>query len=225
MRSIKLKGVLCLEDPEWEGKDDEVTVEGMFEFLRTLARDVDYAHRNVSTESELQYYVKRWTQKRFSDCPVLYLGFHGTSGQIWVHDCKNKNETKKGIPWEDIINLLKGTSLENRWIHFGSCSTVNVHGKTVASLLEGTGLLGLSGYRSDVRWLHSYLVEVAFFRELLDTNVKANRLKARLRALKTCPWNARGWKPKEKADVQSLKALKKLVDACSFTVRLNPEYV
>mgnify|MGYP001822190491 FL=1 len=155
------KGVFCLEG-NWE--KDLKSRTSMGPVLELLEKSgypsVPYIYRDVGTLTEFDYYIGRWTLKKYDRYPILYLGFHGTPGALRVGYGK-----EKGITLAELQDLLEG-KCSRRIIHFGSCGTLNIHGTRIRNFLKRTGALAVFGYRSEVDWMISAAFEIILFYEL-----------------------------------------------------------
>ncbi len=93
----KSKGIFCLEGDWWGNLTRSSTVKPVLKLLSQAADEpVPYIHRDVGTLSELEHYLRRWSQKSFASYSILYLAFHGTEGAIWVGD-RRRNEAKASL--------------------------------------------------------------------------------------------------------------------------------
>ena len=155
MPSTRGKGVFCLEgdwDPDLRR---HATVGPVLELLdRSGSPGVRYIRRDVGTPAELEYYLRKWRQRRYAAYPILYLGFHGAPGVLKVGDQRSGPVT---LGW--LEERLAG-ACRNRVIHFGSCGTLDTHGNRLRSFLKRTGALAVCGYREDVDWMLSAAFEL-----------------------------------------------------------------
>lgn len=108
---------------------------------------------------ELKYYLKHWTRRGNSNYPILYLAFHGEQGAIYLQS------TGKAVHLDTIAEMLEG-KCNRRLIHFGSCSTVGIHGNSLNQFLRATNALAVSGYTTDVGFMESAALEMLYFSEL-----------------------------------------------------------
>ena len=161
------KGIFCLEG-DWWGVKDRTSIEPTLRLLETAdPLKVPYFHHDVGTIEEFRFYLRKWTGRQFDDYPILYLAFHGEPGGIAVGEGRNKT-----VKLDYLAELLEG-ACRGRVIHFGSCSTLDVHGHELNSFLRRTGACAVFGFRTDLDWLPSaafdllvlgYLQEVSFTR-------------------------------------------------------------
>jgi hypothetical protein len=161
MSTSAAKGVFCLEG-NWEGDLKSRTSMGpVLELLEKSGYpSVPYIYRDVGTLTEFDYYIGRWTLKKYDRYPILYLGFHGTPGALRVGYGKDR-----GITLAELQERLEG-KCRKRIIHFGSCGTLNIHGARIRNFIKRTGALAVFGYRSEVDWMISAAFEIILFYEL-----------------------------------------------------------
>lgn len=151
-------GVFCLEGEWWGNYKKPTTVEPGLQLLKVAGEPpVNYIHRNVATVTELEFYVRQWILKKHDDYPILYLAFHGSSGFICVGD-QRRSESKVGL--DQLEELIDGAGA-GRLIYFGSCSTLDFHGNLLNGFIKRTGLEGVVGYKTDVYWMDSMLVDLS----------------------------------------------------------------
>ena len=153
MSSRSHNGIFCLEG-DW---DDDLriptTMQPVFDLLaKSQNPPVPSIRRNVSTEDGLRYYLRKWIQRKYRDFPLLYLGFHGEPGGIYISG-------RQAITLDWLEDCLHG-NCHRRVIHFGSCSTMMEHGRRLNRFLSRTGALAVCGYRTDVDWMLTAAFEV-----------------------------------------------------------------
>ncbi|HLT35387.1 MAG TPA: hypothetical protein VK034_03855 [Enhygromyxa sp.] len=66
---------------------------------------------------------------------------------------------------DQLAELLNG-KCKGKIIHFGSCSTLDKHGRTLNAFLRRTGALALLGYRGTTDWLDSAAFEILLLGEI-----------------------------------------------------------
>ena len=143
------KGVFCLEGP-WCGVKDKTTVEPVLRLLETLSGyNASYRHYDVATREEFYFYLRKWRGTSFNNFPILYLGFHGSKGEIFVGEGRGAS-----VSLEDVAECLDG-GCKGRVVHLGSCGTVGAHGAKLNRFLSRTGALAICGYTREVDWLEA----------------------------------------------------------------------
>jgi len=152
------KGIFCIEGL-WD-QDLRVgsTVQPVLELLH-LHENVQYIHREYATREEFEFYVKKWTQKRYKAYPILYLTSHGQEGGIEL-----------GGEFYSIDKLaeLLVSKCSNRVIMFSSCTTLKIPKNKLIHLLKQTEALLVCGYRVDVDWMRSLALELLLFSRMQD---------------------------------------------------------
>jgi hypothetical protein len=161
----RAKGIYCLEIGEWYGSlKDKNSVEPVLQLLHDSPDRVPYIHRDVATEEELQYYLRKWVQSRHVAYPILYLAFHGSPGCI--HVAKANGRTKE-IPTDALFAQLAG-KCHKRVIHFGACKVLDIHGHTVRKYLNQSGAVAISGYASNIDWVLSTIFDLYYLAALQE---------------------------------------------------------
>ncbi|MCB1232149.1 MAG: hypothetical protein KDN19_17920 [Verrucomicrobiae bacterium] len=155
MSRASTKGIFCLEG-DWD-RDLRTTIT-VLPFLELLAQvnrpPIPSIRRDIGTATEMEYYLKKWCQKRYARFPILYLGFHGDPGVLYLG---GDRRATVDLDWleESLAGKCKG-----RLIHFGSCGTLATHGRRLNRFLRVTGAVGVCGYKVDVDWLLAAAFEI-----------------------------------------------------------------
>jgi hypothetical protein len=156
-------GVFCLEGDWWNDLKHAASIEPVLRLLsESHVSRVPYIYRDVGTVEEFRHYLEKWTQHRYSEYRILYLGFHGTAGMIVVGDKRRKESV---VSLDDLQEWLKD-SCHRRVIHFGSCETMDVNGNRLQRFLQATGAVALLGYRKFPDWIESAAFETLLLGEL-----------------------------------------------------------
>ena len=155
----KPHGVFCLEGEWWNNMKEPSSVEPLFELLLSSPYRVPFIHRNADTLASMKVYLGKWTQTKYADYPILYLAFHGGEGGVYLGDLRRADCEVK---LDDLEEFLKG-KCKGRIIHFGSCSTLGLHGRRLSSFLRRTGALAVCGYEGQIDWLESAAFELLEF--------------------------------------------------------------
>lgn len=164
------KGIYCLEC-HWFGHRDRTSVEPILQLLQTMyGLRIPYLYHRTATREEFYFHLNKW--KKYRSYPILYLGFHGEPEAIRVGE--------KGVlvTLNDLEKKLKG-SCGGRIIHFGSCSTLDIHGNRLNRFLDKTKALAVCGYMADVRWLESAamdLLVLGLFQQVADRKTSIDKL-------------------------------------------------
>ena len=155
-RTSQRKGVFCLETASWEpGTRDRSSIEHVLRLLETTEYKVPYLHFDVATREEFDFYLKKWAGTSFAEThPVLYLGFHGAPGELWLGERR-----ENCVTLDEIGERLRG-ACKGRVFHLGACSTLDLHGNKLNSFLRQTGALAICGFKESIEWLPSAAFEM-----------------------------------------------------------------
>lgn len=93
--------------------------------------EIDYIYRDCATKEELECYLKKWTQIRYTAYPILYLASHG---EEFISICVGKYN----CDLDHIAGILKG-KCQNRMVVFGSCSTLKYRPTQSETFFAGNG--------------------------------------------------------------------------------------
>ncbi|WP_323756507.1 DUF6642 family protein [Roseivirga sp.] len=139
------KNIFCLEG-SWDANfKSKSTIEPVLDLL-DKCQITKYIHKDCATKSEMEFYLKKWTNKQYDDYPILYLAFHGEQNTLHLQDSK--------ITLEEIAEIL-ANRCKGRILIFGSCSTLNIDKRYIKKLLKTTAALAVCGYGTDVDWVKS----------------------------------------------------------------------
>ncbi len=164
MRRDQRKGIFCLEG-DWWGVKDFTTVEPVLRLLETAVDyRVPYIHRDVGTRSEFDFYLKKWKRRSMSRFPILYLGFHGATGLLYVGEGRRAKTT---VTLEELAQQLEG-ECSGRVIHFGSCATLSAPRAQLNSFLRRTQALAICGYGVDAYWMQTAAFEVLLLGQMQE---------------------------------------------------------
>ncbi len=151
-RKRKAKGVYCIEGDWWGNPHRQSSVQPMLELLsKWEAFPIPFVHRTVATRAEFDHYLLQCTQAKFARYRVIYFGFHGAKGSLYVGDQRRKGGT---VDVQDIATLLKDRA-NGKVLYFASCETLNINGNELNGILQKTGAKAVCGYCADVDWLES----------------------------------------------------------------------
>lgn len=182
------KGVFALEEGNWWGDPKKTSsIEPLLMLLRQQGlHDLPYFHREIDTREAFDFYLDQWTQKRFVEMPILYLSFHGEAGTLFVGD-QRRQGAAVGL---DEIEEILGDKAQGRMLHFASCGTMDVNGNRLNRFLDRTGLVAVTGFRTEVDYLESGAFELLLFSSLQKNaftvpgaNAVLKRLEARAKGL------------------------------------------
>jgi hypothetical protein len=158
LRKYDTKGIFCLEG-DWDiDLRKHYSVEPVLRLLKD-AEGVSFIHRRLGTIPELEYYLKKWTLKRYAHYPILWLSFHGDPEVIWM---TKSLDVRKSLTLEQLAEILAG-KCEGRIIHLGSCATMQTHGARINTFVRETGAMAVCGYSEYVDWTISTAFEIILF--------------------------------------------------------------
>lgn len=175
-------GIFCLETI-WFDERSNPSTRSLLELLESL-QGVPFVYRDVSTWEEMEFYLGRWigrsTYKKdyqFGDFGILYLGFHGSPGRIFLQRDLDEDEA-------DLVKI--GNSLTPKdsmyydcsgsVIHFASCSVLKAPAKA-NELRKQVGAACVSGYTKDVESTNSWAFELMYL-ELLSGLLRTKNVNA-----------------------------------------------
>lgn len=145
--------IFCLET-EWNQSihdmKKEPSARPLLEYLKSL--NTEFVYRQVATASEFKYYLEHLLWRSYSTFDVVYLCFHGSEGKIHFAD-------KECISLQEIAKNYHGI-FNDKKVHFGSCSTLNVSDDTITSFKADTRAKLVTGFGIDVEFHDSFLFEL-----------------------------------------------------------------
>jgi hypothetical protein len=161
------RGIFAIEG-EWRSDmRQSLSFRPIIELLAALDGRISFVHRDAATREELFYYLDKWTQKRYSRYPILYLGYHGVQESILIGDgrCRDRQ-----LNLSELAGQLEGRCAQ-RIIFLGSCETMNMDARKLKTFLKQTGALAVCGYRERVDMLRSAAFELLLFHALLQNTL------------------------------------------------------
>ena len=179
-------GIFCLETI-WFDERSNPSTRSLLELLESL-QGVPFVYRDVSTWQEMEFCLGRWVGRstsekdyRLGHLGILYLGFHGSPGKIFLGGDLDQDEV-------DLVKIEKGlTPTDSTYydcsgsvIHFASCSVLKAPAQA-NELRKQVGAACVSGYTKSVEPTNSWAFELmylALLSDLLRTeNVNASTLR------------------------------------------------
>lgn len=152
------KGVFCLEGLWDNDLRNKSTVEPILSLLNN-SEGIPYIYRNCATTEEFEFFLSKWTQKKYHGYPILYLAFHGETGKILI------TRDKYGLNniGDFLANKCKGSI-----IILGSCSTLDIDKRHLKSFINKTKALAICGYMTDVDWIDATAFELLLIHTIQD---------------------------------------------------------
>lgn len=178
-------GIFCLETI-WFDERSNPSTRSLLELLERL-QGVPFVYRDISTWEEMDFCLGRWVGRsmfekdyQLGELGILYLGFHGSAGEISLQDDTSHGHeeigeslTRKGDGGEDPYDCSGCV------IHFASCSVLRSHAQA-RKFKEQVGAACVSGYTKTVSARDSWafeLIYLALMSELLkNKNVNTGTL-------------------------------------------------
>jgi hypothetical protein len=169
----RMRGIFAIEGEWFTDLRGGVSFKPLLDIIKVL-HNSPYVHRDAATRQELFYYLQKWTQKRYSSYPILYLGFHGKAEKIQVGDGRGKD---CHVTLDDLMEHLQGLC-SGRIIYIGSCNTMQIDERRLQRFLLQTGALAICGYKFQIDMLRSAAFELLLFNAMLDQALNLNGVKA-----------------------------------------------
>ena len=171
------KHVFCLEGLWEDDLKKESTIEPALELLSKHYHKLKFIHKDCATTPELEYYLSKWTTKKYDDYPILYLAFHGKTAAIQLSD---------GDYSIDQLSKVISGKCANRIIIFDSCSTLDASETKIHRFLKDTGALAVCGYENDVYWVESVVHNILIIEAIQDNEYSLrgiNAIKERIKEI------------------------------------------
>ncbi|MFV0419642.1 MAG: DUF6642 family protein [Dysgonomonas sp.] len=147
------RNIYCLEGNWNKNPRSHQSVKPMLELLRTFA-NIKYVYYKCDTKDEFFYRLQQFTKGTYKNYPILYLAFHGRTNRIIVEN--------QHIALKEIATALEG-KLDNKIVHFGSCSTLRTSEKNIQNFIIATNCQFISGYRKFVDYIDACAFELLYF--------------------------------------------------------------
>ena len=194
-------GIFCLETI-WFDERRPPSTKSLLELLERLS-GIPFVHRDISTWEELDFCLGRWCGRgmykkdyQLGDLGILYLGFHGSPGQINLRSDQRRKSDDDSIDLDKLAESLEHSenqySLSGSAIHFASCSVLRwpkrvEKSKDVERFKDRVGASCVSGYSRSVDSAPSWAFELMYLGLLSnlmsERNVNAGTLDTLFRKL------------------------------------------
>ena len=161
------QGVFCLEG-NWDQRNRLTSTSTVRPILDLLAgqQQIKFIHKDVETENELEYYVRKWLQSQYQAYNIGYLAFHGSPGAFRVGELQ--------VSLDRLAEIIDGKG-SGRILYFGSCSTLAINQEDeIKRFLKETKIKAVCGYNKDIDWIESAAFEVL----LIDALARYQRIHA-----------------------------------------------
>lgn len=150
------KKIFALEGEWAKGLKHKETVLTALQFLEQSG-GIEFVHRRVAVKAAFFDYLDMALSKSMQKYSIIYLGGHGATNCLYL-----KSEY---VSLEEIADRYAGR-FSGKFIHFGSCCTINVEPSAIQSFLKKTKAKLVSGYRGEVDFVESMLLDMAYFYSL-----------------------------------------------------------
>lgn len=156
LSSTYIKNVFCLEGELGKDLRDRSSIKAALNFMQQNF-DVKYIYKRCSNRANLEYYLRKWKNKKYQSYSIGYLSFHGEEGKI-------EPGGREFVTLGELAEILKD-SCEDKVIHFGTCETIKVKHKEMVDFLKKTKALCVSGFTAEVEFFESSVFDLV----LIDT--------------------------------------------------------
>ena len=167
----------CLEGMWDNNLKHQSTIEPVLKLLENR-KIIKYIHKDCATKPEMNFYLKKWGSKMYSDFPILYLAFHGTENLIALQDGDYK--------LDELSELLRDKCI-GRIVIFGSCSTLNIDKRYIKKFVEITGALAVFGYKTNIDWIKSTVNDLLIIEALQDNEFSLRGIDSIVVKIKNVP--------------------------------------
>lgn len=178
-------GIFCLETI-WFDERSNPSTRSLLELLESYgaSRDqcIPFVYRDVSTKDEMEFLLGRWVDRstkryQLADLGILYLGFHGSPGRIFLRQDTSLQHDNDEVDLEQIGDMLEHEDdkhdCSGAVIHFASCSVLQDCGKA-DKFRKRVRAACVSGYTGDVETTPSWAFELMYLELLSDLLRKKN---------------------------------------------------
>lgn len=157
-KAMKYK-IFCLET-EWSHDNDRLkkksSVLPLLNYMEeSYDMDLPYCFRQVATKSDFYFYLKHLLMPEYMEYKIVYFAFHGSQGSIGTAD---GNDIKLNKIRYEYPNIFR-----DKYVHFGSCSTLAWYKSVKEGLKQNSGAKIISGYTKDIGFNVSFIFELWLF--------------------------------------------------------------
>ena len=166
------RGIFCIETV-WYESEDMTSVRPMLEMLQKCFLKVPFIHRTAVTRGAFVHHLLEWLKCKAKSSkgelkyPILYLCYHGESEVLKFEGSYLPKDTD--LTLAAICKILCESGYgdcKDSLVHFASCSTLNVKGAHIDSLVARTKASAISGYDRGIDWIDSAAFELNYLRRL-----------------------------------------------------------
>jgi hypothetical protein len=156
LSKYNVKHIFCVEGNWSNDLKDKASIITALEFLKANA-DINFIRRDCSTPEQFNSLLTDSLKRAYKKYGIIYLAFHGSPGQLHIGN-------RKKIDFECIAETLNGEA-QDKIIHFGSCSTLNIPGRELSNFRKKTGAIAISGYTTDIDFIQSTVLDILYFKK------------------------------------------------------------
>lgn len=151
-----MKGIFCIESL-WS-KDSGSQRISVAPLLEYIGRSYGVRHTvfDCGTAEELSLRLKK---SRKSGYGILYFAGHGKKGKFMLDSGE--------ITLEQLAEMMD-ERFYGWYVHFGSCSVLDISVKEMKNFKHLTGVYKVSGYRKDVDWKESSALDILWISHLVS---------------------------------------------------------
>jgi len=172
--NTNFKGVYCLECEWYDKPRSRHSIEHILRIVDLInSPKHDHIHYDVSTSEEFWFLLNRWTLKKYSSHPILYLGFHGEPGKIYLRAGANSPV----VTVQDLRKNLAG-KCDKRVIIFGSCETMHAKTWSPTRFLLETQALAICGYDRPIDWMQSAAMDLIVLSSMQSNALTVSGIRA-----------------------------------------------
>ena len=156
------RGVFCIESV---GQDE--SFEPTLALLRSKNQlDFPRIIKSVQTRRQLTKTIEEWGNRPNYKYPLLWMWGHGSRDGFYVDDPTGAGNSRLDLGTLADIATSGSYNWSGCFVHFGACSTLAGYDDAYRSLLQTSGLQGISGYSKDVDWIRSFAFEMLYMQFL-----------------------------------------------------------
>lgn len=122
------------------------------------ARRAHHVKHHINDADDLRLQLQRWGQAQHSRFNIGYIALHGAPAKVYVG--------RRAVDLFDLGDCLTGGTLKSKFLHFGSCSVLDIGTKDQQALRQALGVKVVTGFTADVDWFESLAFELLLFEAL-----------------------------------------------------------
>lgn len=147
------KNIYCLEGDWNKDLRKKISIKSTLEYLSDCL-EITHIHRHCGVKEQFHLYMTEYNKKMYKNYSILYLAFHGNPNEILLG--------KEKLDLDEFEEANFGL-FKNKIVHFGSCSSLNIDKKRLLKFVKSTDALCVSGYKTDVEFNKSTMLDILYF--------------------------------------------------------------